>query len=199
MCDRDCIEKTMKINLDCGFNKLDGYTNVDKDPECYPDLVFDCEKLWPLEQSTVNEIFMFHSLEHMGETFDTFVNLLKEMYRVSENNCIWKITVPHYNSDIFHIDPTHVRKIHPMTLRMFDQAHNVEDMKSGGHYTKLGLIYKIDIEVKKEIFYLQEPWNSLASSQTEIQNINFAGRHYNNVGGDIYIECEVHKPQRHKK
>jgi predicted SAM-dependent methyltransferase len=186
----------MKINLGCGFNKLDGYTNVDKDEGCKPDLVFDCEKIWPLEQSLVEEIVMYHSIEHMGETFDTFINLIKEMYRVSANNCVWKITVPHYNSDIFHIDPTHVRKIHPMTLRMFDQAHNIEDMKNNGHYTKLGLIYKIDIEVVKEVFYLQEPWNSLAGNKNQIENINFAGRHYNNVGGDIYIECVVHKPQR---
>jgi tetratricopeptide (TPR) repeat protein len=28
--------------------------------------------------------------------------------------------------------------------------------------------------------------------------INFADRHYNNVGSDIYIECIVHKPQRYK-
>jgi predicted SAM-dependent methyltransferase len=186
----------MKLNLGCGFNKLKEYTNVDKDKICNPDLIFDCEKHWPLDDSVVEELVLFHAMEHMGETFEQFVFLLKEMYRVSNDGCLWKITVPHYNSDVFHIDPTHVRKIHPMTMRMFDQEDNVKDIKNGGHYTKLGLMYNIDIEVIKEIFYLSEPWNT-DSATLNSEKINFAGRHYNNVGSDIYIECKVHKPQRH--
>jgi hypothetical protein len=187
----------MKINLGCGYNKKPGFINVDKDPRCQPDLLFDCEKEWPIETSTVEEMYIFHTLEHLGETVEKFIILMKEMYRVSKNECVWKITVPHYNSDIFHIDPTHVRKICPTTMRMFDQNDNIRDIKEGGHYTKLGLMYNIDIEVVKDIFYLSEPWNTYASSnQKSSEEINFAGKHYNNIGGDIYIECRVHKPQR---
>jgi len=188
----------MKLNVGCGFNKLKDYINVDKDAICRPDIKFDCEESWPLEDSIVEEIILFHTMEHLGETTEKFLFLMKEMYRVSKHDCVWKITVPHYNSDIFHIDPTHVRKISPTTLRMFDQKFNVDDLINGGHHTKLGLICNIDIEVIKELFYLSEPWNSMALSEDEMKNINFAGRYYNNVGSDIYIECKVHKPQRYK-
>jgi predicted SAM-dependent methyltransferase len=188
----------MKLNVGCGFNKLKDYINVDKDDLCVPDLLFDCEKVWPLDDSSVSEMILFHTLEHLGETTEKFLFLISEMYRVSQHNCVWKITVPHYNSDIFHIDPTHVRKIAPTTLRMFDQKFNFDDLNSGGHHTKLGLMCNVDIEVVKEFFYLSEPWNSLAHSPENIESINFAGRHYTNVGSDIYIECKIHKPQRYK-
>lgn len=187
----------MKINVGCGYNKKHGYTNIDKDIKCKPDLAFDCENIWPLQDSSVEEIYMFHTLEHLGETVEKFITVMKEMYRVSKNECIWKITVPHYNSDIFHIDPTHVRKICPTTMKMFDQCDNIKDIKNGGHYTKLGLMYSIDIEVVREAHFLAEPWNTYANNnEKSTEDINFAGKHYINVGGDIYIECRVHKPQR---
>lgn len=187
----------MKINLGCGYNKKLGYVNVDKDPKCNPDLLFDCEEIWPISDSSVEEIYIFHTLEHLGETVEKFIFVMKQMYRVSKNNCMWKITVPHYNSDVFHIDPTHVRKICPTTMRMFDQEDNIKDIKNSGHYTKLGLMHDIDIEVVRDIFFLNEPWNTYAlTKQKSNDEINFAGTHFNNIGGDIYIECKIHKPQR---
>ena len=41
----------MKFNMGCGFKKLEGYVNVDKYPECSPDMQFDLEVLpWPIAQ-----------------------------------------------------------------------------------------------------------------------------------------------------
>ena len=188
----------MKLNLGCGFLKLKGYTNVDNQQICDPDLCFNLEDIWPLDENSVDEIVLHHTLEHLGQTIETFFQVMKEMYRVSKDEAVWKITVPHYNSDIFHIDPTHVRKIAPMTMRMFDQQDNVKDIINKGHYTKLGILHEIDIEVTKENFFLSEPWNTKAETKAiSFDEINFAGSHYNNVCSEIYIECKVHKPQRY--
>lgn len=188
----------MKLNLGSGFNKLPGYVNIDKEQYCAPDQCFDLESPYPLDDNCATEIVLHHTLEHLGATADKFIFLIKELYRISSDQCIWKITVPHYNSDVFHIDPTHVRKIHPMTLRMFDQEDNVKDLKNKGHYTKLGILNAVDITVVKENFFLNEPWNSkLYNGQISEQDINFAGTYYNNMCREIYIECLVHKPERY--
>lgn len=188
----------MKLNLGCGFNKFPGYVNVDKSALCEPDLCFDLEKSYPLEDNTASEIVLHHTLEHLGFHPDTFIFVMKELYRVSQNDCLWKITVPHCNTDVFHVDPTHVRKILPMTLKMFDQEDNVKDLKNHGHYTKLGLLNEIDIEVIKETFFLAEPWNSkISNRQISNEELNFAGSYYNNICSEIYIECRVYKPQRY--
>lgn len=185
----------MKLNLGCGHNHLDDYINIDNSALCEPDLCFDLEQPWPLQDSCAQEIVMFHVMEHLGQSTQVFLSVMRELYRVSADQCLWKITVPHYNSDIYHIDPTHVRKIHPVTLKMFDQAWNHQDLLAGGHHTKLGLQCAIDIEVTAENYFLSEPWNSQLQDNN-LDDINFAGRHFNNVCSDIYIECKVHKPCR---
>jgi|GEM_PF-1906114 len=40
----------LKLNIGCGFNKIDGYVNVDAFPDCSPDVLWDLETTpWPFE------------------------------------------------------------------------------------------------------------------------------------------------------
>ncbi len=68
----------MKLNLGCGYNKLEGYVNVDIDKKCKPDIVANLEKKLPFKSSSVDEIIMFHSLEHLGQDTKTYLNIWKE-------------------------------------------------------------------------------------------------------------------------
>ena len=63
----------MRLNLGCGFNKRDGYVNVDIGDHCAPDVVHDLEKApWPWDDSSIDEIYMSHVLEHLGATTAVF-------------------------------------------------------------------------------------------------------------------------------
>ena len=87
----------MKLNLGCGYNKFDGYVNVDHDSLCQPDIVADLEDRLPFEDNSVDEIIMYHVLEHLGQDVKTYFSIWKELYRILKNDGELKITVPHWN------------------------------------------------------------------------------------------------------
>ena len=147
----------MKLNLGCGYNKLDGYINVDHDPNCKPDIVADLEQPLPFEDSSVDEIVMVHILEHLGQSTETYFKVWKELYRILKNEGVIKITVPHWNHENFHHDPTHVRKVTPVGVDMFSQERNLYTIQTGGSETTLGLQLGIDIGVT-EVGYDFMPW-----------------------------------------
>ena len=92
----DIIPFDMQLNLGCGHDKRDGFVNVDKQKECGPDLVVDLEQLpWPWETSSVDEIVLKHALEHLGRDPDTYLAIVKEIWRVCKPDAMITIVVPH--------------------------------------------------------------------------------------------------------
>lgn len=79
----------MKINIGCNQWKLDGFINIDIDPNVNPDLVADGSKL-PYADSSVDEIYAGHMLEH----YALDENVLKEWHRVLKIGGKITITVP---------------------------------------------------------------------------------------------------------
>ena len=59
----------MKLNLACGSCKLDGYVNVDVNPELKPDLVLDVNGPLPWKDGEVDEIVLSHAIEHVEAKF----------------------------------------------------------------------------------------------------------------------------------
>lgn len=73
----------MKLNLGCGSKSIDGFVNVDKYPTITTDMIFDFEKtLLPWKSSTIEEVHFIHSLEHMGQTTECYLSIIKELYRI---------------------------------------------------------------------------------------------------------------------
>jgi predicted SAM-dependent methyltransferase len=189
----------MKLNIGCGFLKMDGYVNIDNQSLCKPDILADLSKTWPWEDDTVDEIYAHHVMEHMGETFNDFLFIIKEMYRVSKDGAEWKIIVPHWQNDMFYHDPTHVRAISPVTFQMFDQKNNVHDFETYGHQTKLGLFNDVDVEVIGTQYILSQPWDGQKKEGKMTDNdIGFVAANYNNVIHEIQMTIKTHKPQRYK-
>jgi hypothetical protein len=190
----------MKLNLGCGFNKYEGYVNVDSAPACAPDIVWDLEETpWPWEDDSVEEILMEHVLEHLGETSRDYLRIWQEMYRVGKNGCAIKIVVPHWNHDNFHNDPTHKRPVTPEGIELFDQAINLGGIQKGERGTKLGLFLGIDIALDPkdvEYFYSGDIAEAYNRGEFDMRGLTHLRDHQNNISNEIRMTARVVKPAR---
>jgi hypothetical protein len=64
--------------MGCGFNKMQGFVNVDKFSECLPDIQLDLEQTpWPIESEQADTVVFNHCLEHIGQRTDIFLGIIK--------------------------------------------------------------------------------------------------------------------------
>lgn len=158
-----------RLNLGCGYRKLEGYVNVDKFAYCKPDQVVDLEfPIWPWPDESVTEIQAVHVLEHLGQTPDGFISIMKEMYRVLVDGGLVTIIVPHPRSDGFVGDPTHVRIINSDVLSLFSQRFNRLCIERGWASTTLGLYHGIDFEAVEIHEHLSGTWAERFAKAKEI-------------------------------
>lgn len=188
-----------KINLGCGFNKLDTHWNVDVSKMCNPDEVLDLEQLpWHYPDNSFDEILAKDILEHVGTNPREFIKIICEMYRVSKPEAIWKVIVPHWKCDLAYDDPTHIRVITASTFKLFDQEKNVEAFKNKRSDTLIGLLNNIDLQITDIKFNIIDYWKQkinegdLTSNQLDL-NLNTL----NNVAESTEITIVVHKPCRY--
>jgi len=184
-----------KLNLGCGQNKLDGYVNVDKYDSFKPDVVWDLETFpWPFESSSADEIVMRHSLEHMGAATETFLSIMKELYRVGAPGAKILIAVPHPRSDGFAGDPTHVRPINPAILSLFSKKKNREWKELGWPNTPLATYLDIDFDMSDVNFALTPHWAAqMQAGKITRDALDFAINSYFNVVDEIKITLTVCK------
>ena len=73
-----------KLNLGCGFAKINDHWNVDVSPKCNPDEVVDLEETpYPWEDNFFTKITANNILEHLGETPRKFTAIMKELYQAA--------------------------------------------------------------------------------------------------------------------
>lgn len=148
---------SLRLNLGCGAKRLEGYLNVDKYGN--PEFRFDLETFpYPWQDNSVAEIEMHHVLEHLGQQTETYLKIIQELYRICQPKARINITVPHYRSDRFLHDPTHVRPITPVGLSMFSKQLNREWQSTGKAFTLLALYLDVDFELDAVSYTPSEVW-----------------------------------------
>lgn len=152
----------MKLNLGCGHRKYEGFLGVDKYEPA--DMIFDLETFpWPWEDNSIEEVILYHSLEHMGQSTSVFLGIVKELYRVCAPDAKITITVPYPRHDCFLADPTHVRAFLPGSFELLSKANNIASIERGWSNTPLAIqnnidfvfvdgIYEFDKQLKPEAF-----------------------------------------------
>lgn len=187
-----------KLNMGCGFNKLNDHWNVDVQPKCNPDEVLDFEVTpWPYEDNFFERITADNILEHLGQDPKVFTNVIKEMYRVSKDGAEWYINVPHHRCDLFWDDYTHVRPLSAKTFKMFDQKVNFESIGKKLSDSTFGLYHGVDLEVAEVKYNIVSHWmqqlqeGMIGSTELEIKMNTLS-----NVAESINIFIKVHKPGR---
>lgn len=96
----------MKINLGCGYRKIEGFCNIDNRPEVKPDLVCDVLLGLPFDDDSVDYILANDFLEHIpiGST----VKVIEEIYRVLKPGGAFESLTPSTCGRGAFMDPTHV-------------------------------------------------------------------------------------------
>jgi predicted SAM-dependent methyltransferase len=187
-----------KLNMGSGLKKLDGFLNVDISESVKPDQVVDLNVMpWPWKDNEFDHIVAKDILEHLGNTPQDFVNVIKEMYRVSNNGAVWEIAAPHWRCDTAIDDPTHVRAITPGMFNLFNMNRIYDKTRDGESDSPLAFDHNVDIELCDVQFEYIPMWlQKLQAGEITQDQLVFALNHYNNVALSTRFLIQVHKPGR---
>lgn len=86
------VEVIFKLNIGCARYPMEGYINIDKNPQAHADFVWDVRKGLPYGDSSIDEINASHVLEHLS--YDEAMDFLDESYRVLKPGHQINIVVP---------------------------------------------------------------------------------------------------------
>jgi hypothetical protein len=185
----------MQLNLGCGFDRREGYLNVDAWPDCQPDLLVDLECFpWPFESSSITRILARHVLEHLGADTARFSGLWQELYRIAAPGCVLEVHVPYYKSADFWSDPTHVRVYTPLTFCMLSRAENQRWIEEGSGNTKLAMMLNVNFEIRRSGVIWESPWQErLDQGQIKADQLVEIERNSWNVVKELRFELVAKK------
>jgi len=180
----------MKINLGCGFNKINGFINCDSNKRCNPDRVIDWSKgKLPFKDNEVNEVCANYFFEKIG---DKFFDIIKELYRVCKKGALLNIKFIHPRNDLFYSNPKNIRPVSVDLFRHFSK-------KYGSHFEntdKKSLSIVFDIDVDFEIIDFQYEIELDFQKTLEENNpgqIEFLSRRFLNVIREVNVKMVVIK------
>lgn len=192
----------IKLNLGCGSNKKAGFVNVDQFGD--PDLRHNLEEFpWPWEDNSVEEIWMIHVLEHLGQSTAVYLRIIQELYRICAPGALIRIHVPHFRHDFFFADPTHVRVVTPLGLQLFSQRLNRHWQSVGASNSPLGMYLNVDFELRQTNLKPGQAWlRYQQDTNTDVDQLIKKSELFNNIIEEYQMVLEVikgdHQPNQNE-
>lgn len=110
------------LNLGCGLKKLPHAINVDISESVSPEMILDLNRIpWPFPSESFSEVFASDVIEHCNDV----IRIMEEVHRVSRENAIVHITVPHFSCVNSFADPTHRHLFSASSFRYLTAAHDL--------------------------------------------------------------------------
>jgi hypothetical protein len=192
-------KEPLKLNMGSGFMKLDGYINADCSDICEPDVKVDFNQLpWPWEDDTFQHIVAKDILEHLDSDKVPLTDIIKEMYRVSENGAVWEVQVPHHRSNHMWDDPTHKHTITPGTFNLFNRKSIIEGFKLGRSDSPLAFELDVDMDLCETRYTYVDKWlEMLKNKEITEEQLEFALHTQSNVAEATIMLIQIHKPARY--
>jgi hypothetical protein len=187
-----------KLNIGCGYIKMTDFWNIDKNPNCNPDQIVDVTHApWPYQDDFFEKIVATNVMQFLGQTPQEFESVMKEMYRVSQNNAEWYIKVPHHRCDLLWSDHAMIKGLTGYSFQLFDQSLNVKSIENSTGESTHGLDLAIDIEVFDVQVELLPYWQKQRQEQeVTAKQLEIKIGTLSNVVQSIGVYCRVHKPGR---
>ena len=120
-----------KINLGCGFNILEGYENYDVDPANDKVIQIDLNKLpLPFEDNSVDEILLFHVLEHLDINKFSFMT---DIHRILKKGGAVRVKLPARAIGIDHTQGIHTKDYLAPLMGCAAERNRCEEKNGGNH------------------------------------------------------------------
>lgn len=108
------------LDVGCGATKIRGAIGIDQFPLEGVDIVHDLNSFpWPLHDNSINHIIFCHSISHLRD----ICAVMRECNRVLAPDGLIEIVAPHFSSDNYVTDPTHVFAMGYRSMTYF--VHNI--------------------------------------------------------------------------
>ena len=139
--------KYTKLNIGCGWNKMDNFVNIDKSSEVKPDITVDIEQSLPFPDNSFDYIYSSHCIEHIRPQY--WKLFLNELSRVAKDKCILELILPFDNLGQ-RTNADHYRTFSWHSFDQFLEGSNRE------YYSDLSMIKltKNPLKLTKLFFYL---------------------------------------------
>ncbi len=169
-------EKTLKIDLGCGYCKKEGTIGIDICESPGVDHVLDIEsEPLPFPDKSVEYVYSSHFLEHIEKHGEVF----KEISRVSKNGALLEFWTPYAWTNAAFVFGHKFFFTEDPYLHICQWYPEIWQKELGARW------------ILKEIIYVIKP-EILVELHKQGVKLDFALRHYHNIASEFGVIIEVH-------